>query len=88
MVSGETEFRELLYNSNVIRTNEVMDAVKGQQIENFSLWPDVMSSWRWELSPDRGWLLTCVRWRFLLKKIFPELGNELLSLVARGHSFH
>ncbi|MCO5592535.1 hypothetical protein L7F22_046538 [Adiantum nelumboides] len=46
--------REILYNTSVIRTDEVMEAIKGQSIDNFSLWPDLVSSWKWERSASKG----------------------------------
>ncbi|KAH6557172.1 hypothetical protein KP509_1Z130800 [Ceratopteris richardii] len=73
--------REILYNTSVIRTDEVMEAIKGQPIDNFSLWPDLVSSWRWERSPSKNWVLVCIKWRFLFKNIFPEL-SEALQVIS------
>ncbi|KAJ7514477.1 hypothetical protein O6H91_23G045600 [Diphasiastrum complanatum] len=78
--------REILYNNNVLHTDEVMEAVKGQPISNFSLWPDLVSSWKWERSTQKGWNLVSIRWRFLLKNIFPELSEPLQSLAICGTS--
>lgn len=75
--------REVLCNSNVIRTDEVMEAIKGQSIDNFSLWPDLVSSWKWEKSANKGWALVCIKWRFLFKNIFPEISEPLQVLAIK-----
>ncbi|KAI5073699.1 hypothetical protein GOP47_0011712 [Adiantum capillus-veneris] len=75
--------REILYNTSVIRTDEVMEAIKGQPIDNFSLWPDLVSSWKWERSSSKGWVLVCIKWRFLFKNIFPEISEPLQVLAIK-----
>ncbi|XP_024534501.1 autophagy-related protein 23 [Selaginella moellendorffii] len=56
----DADFREILYNSNVIQTDEVMDAIKGQTLDNFSLWPDLMDAYNYQVA-------------FSLEKHFPRV---------------
>lgn len=76
--SGEE--RELVYAPQVIQTGEVMLAAEQSRAHNmkhFSIWPDLTSSWRWQVNAGGGWELTRLRWRFLLKKVFPEVESSL-----------
>ena len=34
---------------------QIMEAIKDQPIDNFSLWPDLVSSWKWERSSNKGY---------------------------------
>ncbi|CAM6084278.1 unnamed protein product [Calypogeia fissa] len=77
--------REVLNSTSIIRTDEVLEAIQGQMIQNFSLWPDIVSSWRWERDAKKTrWSLMSVRWRFLLKNIFPELSAPFQDLTIKG----
>ncbi|KAK3265504.1 hypothetical protein CYMTET_25818 [Cymbomonas tetramitiformis] len=78
--------RELVYNNNVLRASEVVSAVPEDQkskMTHISIWPDLTSSWRWQNTPE-GWLLARVRWRFLLKKVFPDIADYVQTLATRG----
>jgi len=74
------EERELVYAPAVIQMSEVMLAAeqsKAHSMKHFSIWPDLTSSWRWQVNADGDWELTRLRWRFLLKKVFPEIESSL-----------
>ena len=74
------EERELVYAPQVLQMGEVMMAAEQSQAHNmkhFSIWPDLTSSWRWQVNARGGWELTRLRWRFLLKKVFPEIESAL-----------
>jgi hypothetical protein len=50
---------------------------KAHNMKHFSIWPDLTSSWRWQVNKSGGWELTRLRWRFLLKKVFPDIESSL-----------
>eukprot|EP00854_Cymbomonas_tetramitiformis_P000383 gene383-715_t len=86
---GKEREREVVYNGNVLSANEVITAVDmNRPPSHFSIWPDLSSSWRWEYSP-KGWKLTRLRWRLLLKKVVaPEISNIMQMLVCTSCSNH
>mmetsp|Transcript_40997 Transcript_40997/g.78285 ORF Transcript_40997/g.78285 Transcript_40997/m.78285 type:complete len:230 (-) Transcript_40997:227-916(-) len=81
----EIEPRELLHNPDVLRASEVVMAVPdvaSSKMSHVSIWPDLTSSWRFAKSPE-GWRLSRIRWRFLMKKVFPEAADLVAKLVPR-----
>ena len=71
---------ELVYAPSVIEMGEVMLAAEqstAHNMKHFSIWPDLTSSWRWQSNARGGWELSRLRWRFLLKKVFPEIESPL-----------
>lgn len=77
---GTGEERELVFAPQVIQMDEVMLAARQSaehNMKNFSIWPDLTSCWRWQDNEEGGWELTRLRWRFLLKKVFPEIDAPL-----------